>query len=216
MLINSKENVSNNITETDHKINELNQLVNEYSDDKFQIEIDNLENIVSTKNSKILELNQKIDQNKKNLFELKQNHENVKKNIENNLIELNKAKSSKSVLTSFNKDKLDEFNLENWDQKNLVELSKKLFQYIDIQDGWEKCVQSALGEKINYYILKKNISDDDFYKIKPVKGFFSRLTSFNYTIDASNVINLITSDNNDLLSQLTYWLKEFLLCGISF
>ena len=39
--------------------------------------------------------------------------------------------------------------------KNLVELSKKVFQYIDIQDGWEKCVQSALGEKINYYILKK-------------------------------------------------------------
>ena len=65
MLINSKENVSNNITETDHKINELNQLVNEYSDDKFQIEIDNLENIVSAKNSKILELNQKIDQSKK-------------------------------------------------------------------------------------------------------------------------------------------------------
>ena len=64
-----------------------------------------------------------------------------------------------------NKDKLDEFNLENWDQKNLVELSKKVFQYIDIQDGWEKCVQSALGEKINYYILKKNISDDDFYNI---------------------------------------------------
>ncbi|MEK9993738.1 MAG: chromosome segregation protein SMC [Hydrogenophilales bacterium] len=209
MLINSKENVSNNITETDHKINELNQLVNEYSDDKFQVEIDNLENIVSTKNSKILEINQTIDQNKKNLFELKQDHEKVKKNIENNLIELNKAKSSKSVLTSFNKDKLDEFNLENWDQKNLVELSKKVFQYIDIQDGWEKCVQSALGEKINYYILKKNISDDDFYNIKPVKGFFSRLTSFNDTSDVSNVINLITSDNNDLLSQLTYWLKSF-------
>ena len=106
MLINSKENVSNNITETDHKINELNQLVNEHSDDKFQVEIDNLENIVSTKNSKILEINQTIDQNKKNLFELKQDHEKVKKNIENNLIELNKAKSSKSVLTSFNKDKL--------------------------------------------------------------------------------------------------------------
>ena len=88
-------------------------------------------------------------------------------------------------------------------------MSKKLFQYIDIQDGWEKCVQSALGEKINYYILKKNISDDDFYKITPVKGFFSRLTSFNYTSGASNVINLITSENNDLLSQLTYWLKNF-------
>ena len=65
MLINSKENVSNNITETDHKINELNQLVNEYSDDKFQIEINNLENIVSTKNSKILELNQKLTRIKK-------------------------------------------------------------------------------------------------------------------------------------------------------
>ena len=65
MLINSKENVSNNITETDHKINELNKVVNENSHDKFQIEINNLENIVSTKNSKILELNQKIDQKKK-------------------------------------------------------------------------------------------------------------------------------------------------------
>ena len=117
MLINSKENVSNNITETDHKINELNKVVNEYSHDKFQIEINNLENIVSTKNSKILEINQTIEQNKKNIFELKKNHEKVKKNIENKLIELNKAKSSKSVLTSFNKDKLDEFNLENWDQK---------------------------------------------------------------------------------------------------
>ena len=35
------------------------------------------------------------------------------------------------------------------------------------------------------------------------------MTSYNDTIDASNVINLITSDNNDLLSQLTYWLKSF-------
>jgi len=209
MLINSKENVSNNITETDHKINELNQVVNEYSNDKFQIEINNLENIVTTKNSKILGLNQKIDQSKTNLIELKENHENVKKNIENNLIELNKAKSSKSVLTSFNKDKLDEFTLENWDQKNLLELSKKLFQYIDIKEGWEKCVQSALGEKINYYILKKNITDDDFYKIKPVKGFFSRLTNQNDTFDESNVINLIASNNIDLLNQLNYWLKDF-------
>ena len=78
MLINSKENVSNNITETDHKINELNQLVNEYSDDKFQIEIDNLENIVSTKNSKILELNQKLTRAKKS-FELKQTMKTLKK-----------------------------------------------------------------------------------------------------------------------------------------
>ena len=68
MLINSKENVSNNITETDHKINELNKVVNENSHDKFQIEINNLENIVSAKNSKILELNQKIDQEQKNLL----------------------------------------------------------------------------------------------------------------------------------------------------
>ena len=35
------------------------------------------------------------------------------------------------------------------------------------------------------------------------------MTSYNDTSDASNVINLITSDNNDLLSQLTYWLKSF-------
>ena len=69
--------------------------------------------------------------------------------------------------------------------KKFSRIVQKVFQYIDIQDGWEKCVQSALGEKINYYILK-NISDDDFYNIKPVKGFFSRLTSYNDTIDASN------------------------------
>ena len=88
-------------------------------------------------------------------------------------------------------------------------MSKKLFQYIDIKEGWEKCVQSALGEKINYYILKKNITDDDFYNIKPVKGFFSRLTNQNDTFDESNVINLIASNNNDLLNQLNYWLKDF-------
>ena len=99
--------------------------------------------------------------------------------------------------------------------KKFSRIVQKVFQYIDIKDGWEKCVQSALGEKINYYILKKNITDDDFYNIKPVKGFFSRLTSFNDTFDESNVINLIASNNNDLLSQLSYWLKVF-ICGISF
>ena len=208
MLINSKENLVNNITDTKHRINEINQITKEYNHDKFQIEIDNLENIINTKNSKIIELNEKIDRYKKNLFELKKDHENVKKNIENNLIELNKAKSSKSVLSSFNNDKLNDFDLKTWEQKKLVELSKKVFQYIDIKEGWEKCVQSALGEKINYYILKKSVTDYDFYNIKPVKGFFSRLTSHNHVPNESNVINLIISNNSDLFAQLTYWLKD--------
>ena len=67
----------------------------------------------------------------------------------------------------------------------------------------------SIGRKNKLLHSKKNITDDDFHNIKPVKGFFSRLTSYNESIDSGNVINLITTDNNDLLSQLTYWLKSF-------